>query len=254
MATRPLMILGIVLSGALAIKGLSFIDQVPRLISNSATAVTTLLQAEEKTNDEDDDTSDSENESNESGNNDQTEQDANAPDEEQEGVQRPRSSEAIGISRVSQFNLKTDLDRRSRVLDEREDLLNTREQFLEVAESRFDDRLLQLQEMKDEILRLLKELEQTRNNKNIALVETVSQLDAESAAGLFAGLRQEDPETLIILAQSLNSEEYRLKFALILGAAPADLRTWVVSKLRTEAEFSETLIGEQVRNAINANE
>ena len=245
MKTRPLLLLAILLSGVLGLKSLSVIEGFSAVFSAPA-----LAAAPEEDAYGDDD-----------GYGEETaEDDVAEPEVEAPPPQRPamlnesrydRTSGAR-IPTASQLALETDLAQRRRQLSEREQALDTREQLFEVAEARFDERLLQLTELRDEIRGLLGQLDDRRQQQISAIVDTISAMEPEPAAATLTEMRDSDPETLLVVAESLNSDQYRRRFTTILGVMDPALNAWLMVQIHNRAQPDESMRESEARDVANA--
>jgi flagellar motility protein MotE (MotC chaperone) len=232
--------LAIVLTGVLVLRSLSVIDSVSDLVSAPAQA--SAPDPEPSYDDED---------AAEEGSDGQSDE---APPSRPEILNQSRYDRGGGarIPTASQLALETDLAQRRRQLNEREQALDTREQLFQVAESRFDERLGQLTELRDEIRGLLGQLDDRRQQQIDAIVDTITTMEAEPAAALLTQMRQSDPETLLVIAESLNTEDNRRKFSAILSATTPELNAWLMVEIHKRAQLDESLRESEARDVVNA--
>lgn len=240
MRTRPLLILAILLIGAFALKSLSVIDGVFDLVAAEALAAPASEPEPEEDHHEDE-----------------------AHAEEEEDTPPPPRPAMLDESRydttsgsriptASQVSLESDLAQRRRQISERERALDTREQLLRVSETRIDERRAELEAIRDEVLELLGQLDDHRQQQIDAIVATVAGLEPEAAAGILTAMRESDSDTLLLVCESLNTDQYRRGFQGVLAALDPQLAAWIMIQLRLRAEPDDAILESEARNVARA--
>jgi flagellar motility protein MotE (MotC chaperone) len=87
--------------------------------------------------------------------------------------------------------LARDLNARERALEHREKTIAAREEDLNSAEKRLEDRLVEIQKMRDEIKLMYDGMDERRIDKVVALVEMVEVMRAKDAAAFVAALEKD---------------------------------------------------------------
>jgi flagellar motility protein MotE (MotC chaperone) len=161
----------------------------------------------------------------------------------------PREAARRELPTASRLGIERGLAERRRELDLREEALDTREQLIVVAERRVDDRITQLRTLRDEIQVLLGELDENRESQISSIVATYSQLEPDAAAGILVQMDATDPETLLLVAERLNSDTYRRRFAAIMAELPPQVAASLTTRLRARAEAAEARVQAEARLA-----
>lgn len=227
MATRPLLLLAVLLGGLLALKSLSLVDEAASLFSERAYAAAMTAAPEQDA---------------------EPDEDEDAAEEEDPGPPPPPLSEAgpREIPSASRLGLERNLAVRRRELDNRERDLDTRELLLAVAQSRVDERIDQLETLRDEVQGLLGVLDDRREEQITDIVATYNSMEPEAVAPIFTAMRESDPETLLLVAERLPSR----RLATIMGEMePADAAE-LTSNLRARAEAFEDTVEAEARRAL----
>jgi flagellar motility protein MotE (MotC chaperone) len=235
MGTRPLLLLAVLLGGLLALKSLSLLDEAGSLFAERAfAAVATAAQEEEPP-----------------AQGDAAREDAAASEDDAEDLPPPpplRDAVRRELPTASRLGLERNLAVRRRELDEREEALDTREQLLVVAEQRVDDRIGQLEALRDEVQGLLGQLDSRREEQIGEIVNTYMQLEPDAAANIFTAMRESDPETLFMVAERYQSENPR-KFSQTLAEMQPIHAAELTTNLRARAEALEAHAEAEVRRA-----
>jgi flagellar motility protein MotE (MotC chaperone) len=222
-SVRPLMLLTVVLGGLLGLKALSLVDEASTLFVERAEAAA-APPADDGYGDEGGD----------------------EPEEEvDEGPAPPAAPppSAAPAPRAApttaQLGLERRLAERRRTLDQREAELDTREQLLSVAELRVDDRVTELEALRDEVRGLLGMLDDRRQEQVDAIVAVYSQLEPDAAARILTSMRETDETTLLLVAEQLQTTNAR-KFASVMAEMEPGFAAELTFMLRMRAEPPET--------------
>lgn len=224
---RPLMLLTVVLAGLLGLKALSLADEAATLISERAEAAG-APPADDGHGDEE------------------------PVEEVDEGpappaAPPPSANPALRAApTTAQLGLERRLAERRRSLDQREAELDTREQLLTVAEQRVDDRVTELEALRDEVRGLLGMLDERRQEQIDAIVAVYSQLEPPAAASILTSMRETDETTLLLVAEQLQNTNAR-KFAAIMAEMQPDFAARLTYMLRMRAEPPETTAEAEAR-------
>lgn len=224
---RPLMLLTVVLTGLLGLKALSLADEAATLISERAEAAG-APPADDGYGDEE------------------------PAEEVDEGpapptAPPPSANPALRAApTTAQLGLERRLAERRRSLDQREAELDTREQLLTVAEQRVDDRVTELEALRDEVRGLLGMLDERRQEQIDAIVAVYSQLEPPAAASILTSMRETDETTLLLVAEQLQNTNAR-KFAAIMAEMQPDFAARLTYMLRMRAEPPETTAEAEAR-------
>ncbi len=225
MGARPLLLLAVLLGGLLALKGLNLVEDAADLLAERAYAAETAPE-------------------------DQAEPDPEAADEAEDDLPPPpdpREAARRELPTASRLGLERNLAVRRRELDQREETLDTREQLLTVAEQRMDDRITRLETLRDEVQNLLGQLDSQRQAQIDAIVATYAQLEPDAAARIMVQMNQSDPETLLLVAEQLNSDQYRRRFAAVMAELPAQVAADLITRLRARAESADARVEAEAR-------
>lgn len=224
---RPLMLLAVVLAGLLGLKSLSLVDEAATLISERADAAAAPPA-----------------------------DDGHGGDEPEEIVEEgpappaappPSAAPAPRASpTTAQLGLERRLAERRRTLDQREAELDTREQLLSVAELRVDDRVTELEALRDEVRGLLGMLDDRRQEQVDAIVAVYSQLEPDAAARILTSMRETDETTLLLVAEQLQTTNAR-KFAAVMAEMEPGFAAELTFMLRMRAEPPETTAEAEAR-------
>lgn len=235
MGARPLLLLAVLLGGLFALKGLNLVERAAHVFSEPAFA------AQEPADDPQTDDPQADQESR-----------TDAPDEAEADPApppTPREAARRELPTASRLGLERNLAVRRRELDQREEALDTREQLLVVAEQRVDERIERLTTLRDEVQSLLGQLDDQRQEQINAIVATYAQLEPDAAARIMVQMHETDPETLLLVAEQLNTETYRRRFAAILAELPPPVAAGLTTQLRARAETSEARLEAEARLA-----
>ncbi|HBU61727.1 MAG: hypothetical protein CMH91_12535 [Oceanicaulis sp.] len=234
-AVRPLMLLTVVLGGLLGLKALSLADEAATLISERAEAASAPPADDGHGGGGDD---------------------AHGADEPAEEVDEgpappaappPSANPALRAApTTAQLGLERRLAERRRSLDQREAELDTREQLLTVAEQRVDDRVSELEALRDEVRGLLGMLDERRQEQIDAIVAVYSQLEPPAAADILTSMRETDQTTLLLVAEQLQNTNAR-KFAAIMAEMQPSFAAELTYMLRMRAEPPETTAEAEAR-------
>ena len=226
---RPLMLLAVVLAGLLGLKALSLADEAATLISERAEAAGAPPPADDG-----------------HGGGDEPEE---VVDEGPAPTPAPPPSSAPApraAPTTAQLGLERRLAERRRTLDQREAELDTREQLLTVAESRVDDRVTELEALRDEVRGLLGMLDERRQEQVDAIVAVYSQLEPDAAARILTSMRETDEMTLLLVAEQLQTTNAR-KFAAVMAEMDPGFAAELTFMLRMRAEPPETTADAEAR-------
>lgn len=223
--TRPLLLLVVLLGGLLALKSLSLLDEASALFSEQAFAASTAAPEEEP----------------------EAEGDGEGEDEIDAPPPPPlRDTAPRELPSASRISLERSLAERRRDLDTRERELDTREQLLVVAEQRVDDRITQLEGLRDEVQGLLGQLDDRRQSQLGEIVATYMQFEPDAAAGIFTAMRDSDPDTLLMVAEDYQRQNPR-RFAAVLAEMQALHAAELTTALRARAEALESTAAAEAR-------
>lgn len=229
MGARPLLLLAVLLGGLLALKGLNLVDDAVSLLAERAYAAESEAAPEPAPAPADE---------------------AEASEAAQEDLPPPpdpRTEARRELPTASRLGLERNLAVRRRELDQREEALDTREQLLIVAERRMDDRIARLETLRDEVQGLLGQLDGQRQEQIDAIVATYAQLEPDAAARIMVQMYQSDPETLLLVAEQLNSDQYRRRFATVMAELPAQVAADLITRLRARAESADARVEAEAR-------
>ncbi len=221
--SRPLLLLVVLLGGLLALKSLSLLDEASSLFSEQAFAASAVAPEED--------------------------QDAEVEGEDEVDTPPPpplRDTAPRELPSASRISLERSLAERRRDLDARERELDTREQLLVVAEQRVDQRVDQLEALRDEVQGLLGQLDDRRQNQLGEIVATYMQFEPDAAAGIFTAMRDSDPDTLLMVAEDYQRQNPR-RFAAVLAEMEALHAAELTTALRARAEALESTAEAEVR-------
>lgn len=224
MGARPLLLLAVLLGGLLALKSLSLLDDVSAVLTERAYAA---APDEEPPADE-------------------------AEDEEADDLPPPpplRDAPPRELPTASRLGLERNLAARRRELDQREEALDTREQLLVVAEQRVDERIAQLESLRDEVQGLLGQLDNHREDQIGEILNTYMALEPPAAAGIFSAMRESDPETLFMVAERYQRENPR-KFSQVMAEMNPLHAAELTTNLRARAEALETTAEAEARRVV----
>lgn len=229
MGARPLLLLAVLLGGLFALKGLNLAEDAVSFLAERAYAVEAAEPAAEPPADE---------------------HDEDELGEAPPPPPLPDPSEAVrrDLPTASRLGLERNLAVRRRELDQREEALDTREQLLTVAERRVDDRIVQLQALRDEVQALLGQLENQEQLQIDAIVNTYAALEPDTAAGILTAMRESDPDTLLMVAEQLQAQSPR-RFAAVMAELRPDVAAGLTSDLRARAETAEARLQAEARLA-----
>ncbi|WP_439635191.1 MotE family protein [Oceanicaulis sp.] len=227
---RPLMLLAVVLAGLLGLKSLSLVDEAATLISERADAAAAPPADDGHGG---------------SGG----EEPEEVVDEGPAPPAAPPPSAAPApraAPTTAQLGLERRLAERRRTLDQREAELDTREQLLSVAELRVDDRVTELEALRDEVRELLGMLDDRRQEQVDAIVAVYSQLEPDAAARILTSMRETDETTLLLVAEQLQTTNAR-KFAAVMAEMDPGFAAELTFMLRMRAEPPETTAEAEAR-------
>lgn len=228
---RPLLLLAVVLGGLLALKTLSVADGAAVLLSERAWAAAAAPEPDSQ----DDGPGEDE-----------------AAAEEEEGPAPPPPPPASSTPALraaptaAQLGLERRLAERRRTLDQREAELDTREQLLTVAERRVDDRVSELESLRDEVRELLGMLDDRRQEQIDSIVAVYAQLEPDAAARILTSMRETDLQTLLLVAGELQEENAR-RFAGVMAEMDPVFAAELTSMLRARAEPPATTAEAEAR-------
>lgn len=232
-AVRPLMLLTVVLAGLLGLKGLSLADEAATLISERAEAAGAPPADDGH-----------------GGGDDYGDEPPAEPVDEgpaPEAAPPPPATPTLRAApTTAQLGLERRLAERRRALDQREAELDTREQLLTVAELRVDDRVTELEALRDEVRGLLGMLDERRQAQIDSIVAVYSQLEPPAAASILTSMRETDETTLLLVAEQLQNSNAR-KFAAIMAEMAPDFAAELTFMLRMRAEPPETTAEAEAR-------
>jgi flagellar motility protein MotE (MotC chaperone) len=223
MGARPLLLLAVLLGGLLALKGLSLLDDVSALLTERAYAAAAAPEEEPPADEAEDEEAD----------------DLPPPPPLREAARRELPS-------ASRLGLERNLAERRRELDQREEGLDTREQLLVVAEQRVDDRIAQLETLRDEVQGLLGQLDDRREEQISEIVNTYLALEPDAAAGIFTAMRESDRETLFMVAERYQRQNPR-RFSQVMAEMQPIYAAELTTNLRARAEALEATAEAEVR-------
>jgi flagellar motility protein MotE (MotC chaperone) len=175
-------------------------------------------------------------------------QDAQAGSDATAAPDRPTMAPRSRIPTQSELLLETDLAQRRRELVRRAEALDTREELLAVAQGRYDQRLVELHSLRDEIQGLLGELDARRETEVDAIVNTYGQLEPDAAAGILQAMQDTDPDTLLTVASALQSASAR-RFAAVMAEMDPAFAASLTSRLRARAAPEPSPVELEARNA-----
>ncbi len=224
MGARPLLLLAVLLGGLLALKSLSLLDDVSALLTERAYAA---APDDEPPADE-------------------------PEDAEADDLPPPpplRDAARRELPNASRLGLERNLAARRRELDQREEGLDTREQLLVVAEQRVDERIAQLESLRDEVQALLGQLDNRREEQIGEILNTYMALEPPAAAGIFSAMRESDPETLFMVAERYQRENPR-KFSQVMAEMNPLHAAELTTNLRARAEALETTAEAEARRVV----
>ena len=231
-AVRPLMLLTVVLAGLLGLKALSLADEAATLISERADAAGAPPADDGH-----------------GGGDDYGDEPAEPVDEgpaPEPAPPLPAVPTMRAAPTTAQLGLERRLAERRRALDQREAELDTREQLLTVAELRVDDRVTELEALRDEVRGLLGMLDDRRQAQIDSIVAVYSQLEPPAAASILTSMRETDEMTLLLVAEQLQTSNAR-KFAAIMAEMAPDFAAELTFMLRMRAEPPETTAEAEAR-------
>lgn len=228
MGSRPLLLLAVLLGGLFAVKGLNLAEHAANILSERAYAAE---DAEPETEPPADD-----------------EGEGSVDDVPPPPLPDSREAARRELPTASRLGLERNLAIRRRELDDREEALDTREQLLTVAERRVDERIVQLQTLRDEVQALLGQLESQEQAQIDSIVQTYAQLEPDAAAGIMTAMRQSDPDTLLMVAEQLQAQSPR-RFAAVMAELRPDIAAGLTSDLRARAETAEARLQAEARLA-----
>lgn len=230
-AARPLLMLGVLLAGLLALKSVSLGAGALDLLAARAEAQT----AEDEPS------------AGEAGDDAEVAADAAPPAGPQSNAspspfagsaarqaQSPSAAGgALGDTRA-ELELLSELSQRRRALDARAAELDTREQLIAVAEGRVERRIEALQTLKSEVETLLGTLDDRREAEIARIVEIYGALEPDAAANIIASL---DESTRVLVAERMGSRKLA---AILAEMAPGDAAALTV-RMRQRAAPPETV-------------
>ncbi|MEQ8405114.1 MAG: hypothetical protein RKE49_08445 [Oceanicaulis sp.] len=229
MSPRPLLLLAVLLVGLLGLKTLSLADGASLFLAERALAAPNEPQEEAEAPIEAD-------------------QETDAPDEAEAPAPASPPQRRSRIPTASELSLETDLARRRQELAARAETLDTREQLLQVAETRYNERLAELHRLRDEIQGLLNELDAQRDSEISAIVDTYGQLEPDAAAGILQAMDGADPDTLLLVAGQLQETNPR-RFAAVMAEMQPGFAASLTSRLRARAAPEPGAVETEARNA-----
>lgn len=224
MASRPLLLLAVLLTGLLGLKALSLADGAAGFFAERAFAAA----APEPASGHDEGESQADDHAEDAEPTDEAHEDETPP------PPPPDTRRTTRIPTASQLGLETDLAQRRRELEQRAEALDTREQLLTVAEARYNERLQDLQALRDEIQGLIDELEVRRDDEISNIVNAYEQLEPDAAAGILQAMQETDPDTLLLVAGKLQTSNPR-RFAAVLSEMQPAFAAMLTSQLRARA-------------------
>lgn len=227
MGARPLLLLSVLLGGLLALKSLSLADGAAAVFAERAYA------AEEPPASED-----------------ERAPDAEAAEEAADDPPPPlRDAARRELPSASRLGLERNLAERRRELDQREDALDTREQLLVVAEQRMNERVDQLEALRDEVQALLGQLDDRREAQISEIVAAYLIMEPGDVAEVFTALRESDPQTLLLVAQRMQSQNPR-RFAGVMAELAPMVAAELTTNLRARAEALEATAEAEARRVV----
>ena len=228
-AARPLLMLGVLLAGLLALKSVSLGAGALDLLAARAEA-----QSAEDAPDEAD-------EAEAAGDDAAAAGAASAPADAGEdpspfagsAARRTSPQDTLGDTRA-ELELLSELSARRRALDARAAELDTREQLIAVAEGRVESRIDALQTLKSEVETLLGTLDDRREAEISRIVEIYGALEPDAAANIITSL---DEATRVLVAERMGSRKLA---AILAEMAPADAAALTV-RMRQRAAPPDTV-------------
>lgn len=243
-AARPLLMLGVLLAGLLALKSVSLGAGALDLIAARAEAQSAQDEASAGEEASDDAGTDGEPEaeagaeaaSSPAGGSDQGSEPAPSPfagSAARQGRSPSAAGDTLGDTRA-ELELLSELSQRRRALDARAAELDTREQLIAVAESRVEDRIEALRTLKSEVETLLGTLDDRREAEIARIVEIYGALEPDAAANIITSL---DESTRVLVAERMGSRKLA---AILAEMAPGDAAALTV-RMRQRAAPPETV-------------
>ncbi len=228
MGARPLLLLAVLLGGLLGLKSLSLADDAFAFFEARAYASATAAAApdEEPVEDEDPEEAD----------------DLPPPPPLRDAARRELPS-------ASRLGLERNLAERRRELDQREAALDTREQLIIVAEQRVDERIAALETLRDEVQGLLGQLDDRREAQISEIVAAYLIMEPGDVSEVFSALRQSDPETLLLVAERMQSQNPR-RFAGVMAELEPIIAAELTTNLRARAEALEATAEAEARRVV----
>ena len=233
-AARPLLMLGVLLAGLLALKSVSLGAGALDLLAARAEA----QSAEEEAAAGGATTGEAAGETGEAG---APADETNAPSGAGEtaspfagsAARQTPPEDTLGDTRA-ELELLSELSARRRALDARAAELDTREQLIAVAEGRVESRIEALQTLKSEVETLLGTLDDRREAEISRIVEIYGALEPDAAANIITSL---DESTRVLVAERMGSRKLA---AILAEMAPADAAALTV-RMRQRAAPPETV-------------
>ena len=233
MRARPLLLLAVLLGGLLALKSLSLADGAAALFAERAYAAAVSATAPEQ----DAEGGDA----------------AEAADDGEDADEAPppplREAARRALPSASRLGLERNLAERRRELDQREQALDTREQLLVVAEQRMNERVDQLETLRDEVQGLLGQLDDRREEQIGEIVAAYLIMEPGDVAEVFTALRGSDPETLLLVAERMQGQNPR-RFAGVMAELTPIVAAELTTSLRARAEALEAAIEAEARRVV----
>jgi flagellar motility protein MotE (MotC chaperone) len=115
-----------------------------------------------------------------------------------------------------------------------------------VAERRVDDRVTELEALRDEVRELLGMLDDRRQEQIDSIVAVYAQLEPDAAARILTSMRETDLQTLLLVAGELQEDNAR-KFAGVMAEMDPVFAAELTSMLRARAEPPETTAEAEAR-------
>ena len=109
-----------------------------------------------------------------------------------------------------------------------------------------DDRVSELEALRDEVRGLLGMLDERRQEQIDAIVAVYSQLEPPAAADILTSMRETDQTTLLLVAEQLQNTNAR-KFAAIMAEMQPSFAAELTYMLRMRAEPPETTAEAEAR-------
>ena len=225
MGARPLLLLAVLLGGLLALKSLSVADGAMAFFEARAYAAAAAPESE-------------------------PEEDEGA--EEADDLPPPpplRDAARRELPSASRLGLERNLAERRRELDQREAALDTREQLIAVAEQRVDERIETLETLRDEVQGLLGQLDTRRETQIGEIVAAYLIMEPGDVAEVFTALRGSDPETLMLVAERMQSQNPR-RFAGVMAELTPVIAAELTTNLRARAEALEATLEAEARRVV----